>query len=156
MMVFVTIIVVIVVILTACLCLVHQCADTIDVGVSHRHGDVRQDTPDQGSTSNGDAPINWVAREKVSLEQRRQRRSTVLSAGNEVKTQRSAPSRQAGSAFLDEDRAPSQNYQFAVPPVCSKAFTWTAVAPPTPRASPQSPSWSSRLRHTISVSLGYV
>src|SRR5436309_12999270 len=37
---------VIVVILTACLYLVHQCADTVDVGVSHRHGGVRQGTPD--------------------------------------------------------------------------------------------------------------
>src|SRR5882724_12876470 len=118
MMVFVTIIFV-VVILAACLCLVHQCADTVDVGVGHRHGDVRQGTPDQGSTGNGDAPINWVAREKVSLEQRRQRRSTVLSAGNQVKTQRSAPSRQSRSYFVDEYRAPPQTYQFALLAVCT-------------------------------------
>ena len=74
LMVFV-LVTIIVVSLAACLCLVHRCADTVDVGASHRLGDVRQGTPDQGPTGNGDAATNWIARENVSLEQRRQRRS---------------------------------------------------------------------------------
>ena len=80
MMVFV-LVTIIVVIFAACLCLVHQCADTVDVGASQRHGDARQGTPDQGSTGNGDAPTSCVTREKVSLEQRRRRRSRQCRSG---------------------------------------------------------------------------
>jgi len=80
-MTMVVLVTTIVVILAACLYLIHQRADTLDVGVRHRQGDVRQGRPDQGSTGNGDAPINWVARENVSLEQRRQRRSRQCRSG---------------------------------------------------------------------------
>src|SRR4029077_13940885 len=63
---------IIVVILAACSALSHQCAGTVDVGASQRHGNVCQDTSDQVSTRNGDAP-RWAACQNVPLEHWRPR-----------------------------------------------------------------------------------
>jgi hypothetical protein len=50
----------------ACRSLGQQCAGAVGVRARHGDGDVRQDTPDQTSTGNGDGPAGSVTRENIS------------------------------------------------------------------------------------------
>jgi Transposase DDE domain len=67
----------------ACRSLGQQCAGAVGVRARHGDGDVRQDTPDQTSTGNGDGPAGSVTRENISLEQRWQRRSRQCHSGTD-------------------------------------------------------------------------